>query len=432
MMPAATEATHRDAGLARSIGTVAFAATLVNGVIGGGIFAAPAALAGSVGAWAPLALLACGLAMGAIVLCCAEAGSRVPSSGGIYAYVEAAFGRGWGFVTGLVLWMSCVLAAAGVAAAFADAIVALFPLGSPGVQRALLLIGVMGLIVAVNLRGAQLGARAAAAFSVIKLAPLLLFIGVGLFAIDFDNLRPSAGLDPGSFGRAMILSIFAFSGIETVLGASGEVSRPERTIPRALILAMSVILLLYILIQIVAQGLLGPALPGAAEPLAQAIGVVRPELVLVIAIGAALSRGGWLFSDVLGAPRMPFAFARDGLLPAVLGRVNGAQVPANAIVLHVGLALALALVGSFGPLVLLSGLFTVPIYVGACLAAVKLRRDDVQLVGSPYRAPGLVVAAAVGVVSMVALVALAQWIEIAGLAAAIGLSTLIYGLRRSR
>ena len=161
-----TEATKRDAGLARSIGTVAFAATLVNGVIGGGIFAAPAALAGSVGAWAPLALLACGFAMGAIILCCAEAGSRVPSSGGIYAYVEAAFGRGWGFVTGMVLWISCVLAAAGVAAAFADAIVALFPFGPPGVQRVLLLLGVMSLIVGVNLRGARLGARTAAMFSV--------------------------------------------------------------------------------------------------------------------------------------------------------------------------------------------------------------------------------------------------------------------------
>lgn len=426
------EAAQRDAGLTRSIGTLAFAATIVNGVIGGGIFAAPSALAGSVGAWAPLALLACGIAMGAIVLCCAEAGSRVPSSGGIYAFVEAAFGRGWGFVTGLVLWMSCVLAAAGVAAAFADAIVALLPIGPPGVQRVLLLIGVMTAITLVNLRGARLGARAAALFSVIKLAPLLLFVGVGLFFIDPGNLRPSAELDPGSFGRAMILSIFAFSGMETVLGASGEVSRPERTIPRALVLAMGVVLLLYLGIQIVAQGLLGPALPGAAEPLAQAIGVVHPALIPVIAIGAALSRGGWLFSDVLGAPRMPFAFARDGLLPSWLGRVSEAGVPANAILLHVTLATGLALVGSFGPLVLLSGLFTVPIYMGACLAALKLRQRDVRLTGVPYLAPGLGVAVVIGVLSMVALVALAQWAEIAGLAAAIAAGGLIYLIRRAR
>ena len=426
------EAVQRDRGLAREIGTIAFAATIVNGVIGGGIFAAPAALAGSVGVWAPLALLACGLAMGAIVLCCAEAGSRVPSSGGIYAYVEAAFGRGWGFVTGMVLWVSCVLAAAAVAAAFADAIVALYPVGAPGVQRVLLLVGVFALIVGVNLRGAKLGARFAAISSVVKLVPLLLFIGVGLFFIEPANLRPTTELDPGSFGRAMILSIFAFSGIETVLGASGEVKHPERTVPRALVLAMTIVLVLYILIQIVAQGLLGDRLSGSAEPLAEAIGVASPALVPVIAIGAALSRGGWLFSDVIGAPRLLFAFSRDGLLPEVLGRVNRAQVPANAILVHVLLALMLALIGSFGSLVLLSGLFTVPIYLGACLAALKLRKLDVRLVGQPYLVRGLALAAGVGVAAMVALIALAQWIEIAGLAAATALSALLYYARSHR
>jgi basic amino acid/polyamine antiporter, APA family len=424
------EATHRDAGLKRDIGVIAFAATIVNGVIGGGIFAAPAALAGSVGAWAPFALLACGIAMGAIVLCCAEAGSRVPSSGGIYAYVEAAYGRGWGFVTGMVLWVSCVLAAAGVAAAFADAIVALYPVGDPRVQRVALLVGIMALIAAVNLRGARMGARLAAISVAVKLVPLLLFIGVGLFAIEPANLKPSGEVDPGAFGRAVILSIFAFSGVETVLGASGEVARPERTVPRALLLGMGIVLILYLAIQIVAQGLLGPALSGSAEPLAQAIGVASPELVLVIAVGAALSRGGWLFSDVLGAPRIPFAFARDGLLPSALGRVNARHVPHVAIMVHVGLATALALIGEFGPLVLLSGLFTVPIYLGACLAALKLRRDDVRLTGEPFRVRGLGLSAGLGIVSMAALVALAQPLEVAGLAGAVLLSAGWYALRR--
>jgi amino acid transporter len=294
----------------------------------------------------------------------------------------------------------------------------------------LLLVGVFALIAGVNLRGAKLGARFAAISSVVKLVPLLLFIGVGLFFIDPGNLRPTTELDAGSFGRAMILSIFAFSGIETVLGASGEVKHPERTVPRALVLAMSIVLVLYILIQIVAQGLLGAKLSGSAEPLAEAIGVASPALVPVIAIGAALSRGGWLFSDVIGAPRLLFAFSRDGLLPEALGRVNRAQVPANAIVVHVTLALALALIGSFGSLVLLSGLFTVPIYLGACLAALKLRRLDVRMVGKPYLVRGLTLAAGVGVAAMVALIALAQWIEIAGLAAATALSALLYYARR--
>jgi amino acid transporter len=425
-----SEAAHCDAGLVREIGVWSFAGTIVNGVVGGGIFAAPAVLAASVGAWAPLALLACGIAMGAIVLCCAEAGSRVPSSGGIYAYVEAAFGPAWGFVCGMMLWLSCVLAAAGVAAAFADAIVALFPAGPPAVQRVLLLVGVMTLITAVNLRGASAGARFAGISMIAKMVPLLLFIGIGAFAIDPENLKPSGSVDPGSFGRAMILSIFAFSGMETVLSASGEVSRPERTVPRALMLAMGSVLLLYVAIQVVAQGLLGDRLAGSDEPLAEAIGVVSPTLIIVIAIGAAISRGGWLFSDVLGAPRILFAFGRDGFLPSALGRVNRRQVPSVAIIVHVVLGTSLAMAGTFGALVLLSALATVPIYLGACLAAVKLRRDDVRLVGPAFRVPGLEIAAVIGVVSMIAMVALAQWAEIAALFAAIGASAILYFARR--
>lgn len=426
------EAVHRDAGLKRQIGVWAFSGTLINGVIGGGIFAAPAALAASVGAWAPLALLACGIAMGAIVLCCAEAGSRVPSSGGIYAYVEAAFGPFWGFICGAMLWISCVLAAAGVAAAFADAIVALWPAGPAAVQRAVLLAGVMAVIASVNMRGAEAGARFAGLFTVAKLVPLLLFLVVGASAIEPANLRPAGDIDPALFGQAMILAVFAFSGMETVLGASGEVAQPERTLPRALMLSMSAILLLYIAIQIVAQGLLGDRLPGSAEPLAEAIGQVAPELMLIVAVGAAVSRGGWLFSDALGAPRFLFAFGRDGFLPASLGQLNARHVPANAIIVHVMIALGLALVGTFGPLVLLSALTLVPIYIGACLAALKLRQDGVELVGPAFRMPGLPIAAAIGVLTMVAMVAVAQWLEIAGLGAAIIISAFIYALRSRR
>ncbi|MFD1612753.1 APC family permease [Sphingomonas tabacisoli] len=425
------EAVHRDAGLAREIGVWSFAATIINVVVGGGIFAAPAALAGSVGAWAPFALLACGIAMGAIVLCCAEAGSRVPSSGGTYAYVEAAFGRGPGFVCGMMLWLSCVLAAGGIAAAFADAIVALYPVGPAGVQRVVLIVAVMMLVTGINLRGAREGARFAGVMTVVKLVPLLVFVGVGAFWIDPQNLKPTGEVDPGSFGAAIILSIFTFSGMETMLSASGEVSRPEKTVPRALMLAMAGVLLLYIAIQTVAQGLLGPQLATAKEPLAQALGVVHPALIPLIAVGAAISRGAWLGSDVLGAPRILFAFARDGFLPVALGQVNDrTQVPTAAILTHATIGTALALAGEFTWLVLLSALATAPIYIGACLAAVKLRREDVQLIGPAFRVPGLGIASAVGVLSMIALIALGQPNEIIGLFAAIGLSTLLYFLRR--
>jgi amino acid transporter len=324
-----------------------------------------------------------------------------------------------------------VLAAGGIAAAFADAIVALYPVGPAAAQRVVLIVAVMALVTGINLRGAREGARFAGVMTVVKLVPLLVFIGVGAFWVDPQNLKPTGEVDPGSFGAAIILSIFTFSGMETMLSASGEVSRPEKTVPRALMLAMAGVLLLYIAIQTVAQGLLGPELATAKEPLAQALGVVHPALIPLIAVGAAISRGAWLGSDVLGAPRILFAFARDGFLPSALGNVNDrTQVPTAAILTHATLGTALALAGEFTWLVLLSALATAPIYIGACMAAVKLRRDDVQLIGPAFRVPGLGIASAVGVLSMIALIALGQPNEIIGLFAAISLSTLLYFLRR--
>jgi APA family basic amino acid/polyamine antiporter len=120
----------------------------------------------------------------------------------------------------------------------------------------------------------------------------------------------------------MILAVFAFMGMETALAASGEVAQPERTIPRALALALAAVALLYMAIQIVAQGILGPALAHSEAPLADAMGQISPALRWLMLAGAAVSMLGYLASDLLGSPRILFAFARDGLLPKALGRVH--------------------------------------------------------------------------------------------------------------
>ena len=94
-----------ESSLVRSIGTFALAAGVVNTTIGAGIFRLPADVAAQLGATAPLAYLLCAIAMGLIVLCMAEAGSRVSLTGGLYAYAEVAFGPFAGFLTGFLLWM---------------------------------------------------------------------------------------------------------------------------------------------------------------------------------------------------------------------------------------------------------------------------------------------------------------------------------------
>src|SRR5688500_17629583 len=132
-----------DAALVRALGTWALAAGIVNVTIGGGIFRLPAGAGRALGAAAPLAWIACAVVMALIVVCFAEAGSRVATTGGPSAYVEVAFGPLAGFLVGFMLWASMTAALAAVATFFADSVGALLPaLGTP-VPRAAALLGVL-------------------------------------------------------------------------------------------------------------------------------------------------------------------------------------------------------------------------------------------------------------------------------------------------
>src|SRR5437764_12671402 len=111
------------------------AASIVNITVGGGIFRLPAAAATTLGAAAPLAYIVCALAMGLVVLCFAGAGSRISLTGGLYAYVEAAFGPFVGFLCGVMLWAGITAATAAVSSFFADALGALVPVLSAGALR---------------------------------------------------------------------------------------------------------------------------------------------------------------------------------------------------------------------------------------------------------------------------------------------------------
>jgi len=419
---------HRDVGLVRAVGPWALAASIVSMIVGAGIFAVPAALAASVGPYAPLAFLACGVAVGAVAICFAEGGSRVPTSGGVYGVIEAAFGPLVGYIAGILLGVGDVLACGGVSAALGDVLASLFSPSVAVAVRALVIIGVVGGIALLNVGGVARGARLVSATTSIKLVPLVIFIIAGLGAIRGSNLSQAAvhpdlqGLD-----RALILATFAFIGMEASLCASGEVTQPNRTIPRALAIALVSTTILYIAIQIVAQGLLGSSLATSRAPLADAMGQIHPALRALMLAGTTLSMFGWVSSDVLGSPRQIFAFARDGMLPRVLGRVHPrSHAPHIAILCYAALAILLALTGSFAELVVLSALTTAALYAVGCAASWVLARRDVALAGAPLNFRFLGTASVIGIGSMLVLIALGSRQEILGLITTIGLSALIY------
>lgn len=417
----------RDSGLVRVVGPWALAASIVSIVVGAGIFAVPGALAASVGAWAPAAFLGCGVAVGAVAICFAEGGSRIPTSGGVYGYIEVALGSLVGHVAGMLLLVADVLACGGIAAALADVAASLVAPALAAAVHAAVIVGVIGGIAAVNVGGVGRGARLVGVTTVLKLIPLGIFVIAGAGAVHVDNLLDTTQPTSAGVGRAVILALFAFIGMETPLCASGEVARPSRTIPHALGLAMASVTILYVAIQVVAQGIMGPALAHSTVPLADAMVRIHPLLRVLMLAGAALSMFGWISGDILGTPRQLFAFARDGRLPRVLGRLHGhSHAPHIAILCYAATAIVVALTGTFAELAVLATLASAALYMAGCAAAWMLARRGVALAGEPLRFPLLGPAAALGIASMLALIALASRQEILGLTGLIGISVLIH------
>jgi amino acid transporter len=432
--PVAEVQAARDRGLVRDIGTTAMAANVVNGVIGAGIFTLPAAVALSAGAAAPLAYIITAVVMAGVVVCFAEAGSRVPTSGGAYGTVEAAFGPAAGFVTGMLLLLSDVLASGGIAAGLADMVGAELPAAAAPPARAGLLAILYLLVAGLNLIGVKQTVRAIAAATAAKILPLLLFLALGVAAITLPAPHgpPLPPVTFAGFGQGLILTLFAFSGLETAVCTSGEVRNPARALPRALMFGMLFILALYVGVQLTAQHLLGPALPHAAAPLAEGAARFGPLPRAIMLAGALVSMVVWLCSDVLGTSRLLFAFGRDGELPAWFGNLTPrTRVPANAIVSYVVIGFLLAATGSFLRLVVLSTLAVVGIYSLVCAAAFVLRKRNVAVAGPPLNFAFLPAAAALGLLGMLGMLLAARWQDAAGLAAVIAASLLLFAAMRA-
>lgn len=378
-----------EGSLIRALGVWGLAANIVNITVGGGIFRLPAAAAAALGPAAPVAYVVCAVAMTLIVLCFAEAGSRVSLTGGVYAYVEVAFGPLIGFVTGVMLWAGITAATAAVASFFADAMVALIPSLGSGHARATSLIVVLVALAALNIGGVKGASRFNVVMTLAKLLPLVLLLVVGVASIKSQNLAWHGAPAMSDVGRASVVLIFAFLGVETALVPSGEVRDSSTTVPRAIFIAMTAVTILYIAVQIVAQGILGTALAGQKTPLAEAAAVAlgAPGRTLIL-IGSTISIFGYVSGMTLAVPRMLFAFGRDGFLPSQLASVHAKfRTPHIAIVIQTLIVIGLAVTGSFEKLAIIANGSVLLVYAACCVAVVELRRQKVQESGTPFRIP---------------------------------------------
>ncbi|HYB96761.1 MAG TPA: APC family permease [Vicinamibacterales bacterium] len=404
--------------LTRAIGTFGLAAGIINITIGGGIFRLPATVAGALGAAAPIAYILCALAMGLIVMCIAAAGRRVTLTGGPYAYVGVTLGPYAGFLSGVLLWMLGGFATAAVATVFSSSVGLLVPALSGRAMQTVVLVVVFAFWSVVNLRGVGVGVRLNSIATVAKLIPLLLIAVGGLFFISGENLRVDAFPATREVARTSLILIFAFAGIECALLPSGEVRDAQTTVPRAIALAMIGITTLYILLQVVAQGVLGSQLPQSnVSPLADAAGASLGGWARALLLaGASISMFGYIGGMTLSVPRIVYALARDRFLPAPLARLNDRNVPGVAIAVQTALAVGLAISGGFETLAVLANISALALYLGCAIACWRLTKQ-----------PVIPLLATIVIVWLLTGVTIAEWTAI-GICVAI--ATAIYASQR--
>jgi APA family basic amino acid/polyamine antiporter len=343
--------------LAREIGLFGATMLVMGGIVGSGIFMNPYVVARQVGT--PVLILGAWVFGGLVALAgafvYAELASLRPAVGGQYAYLREAFHPRVAFVYGWILLLVTQSGGmAAVAVTFARYLRELVPLPVGDGAIAVLALALLTLI---NAFGVKAGNDVQAFLMVLKILAVVGLVAVGLATFDGSKAPLVPALDrPVSFdlltafGAALVPVLFAYGGWQTSGFVMGELKRPARDMPRALLLGVGGVVVLYLSVNVVCLLGLGPA--GLAATTAPASDVVRLALgdrgARLIALGIVISTFGFLSQGILTAPRVYYAMARDGVFFESVGRLHpGTRVPVLAIVLQGIAAATIAISGRY-------------------------------------------------------------------------------------
>lgn len=409
MLPA-----NSDEGLKRVIGVPGLTLSIINGVIGAGIFALPAIVGAALGAFSVVGYILCGILLAAILLCYAEVGSCVTTSGGSYAYVEAAFGHLPGYIINWMYFFGwSIISSAALMNLIADSLAVVFPAFGNLLVRGVLFFILTGFMILINVFGAKHGVVVVKMITILKLIPLIGIIVFGFAYVKTSNLHwehlPSFKL----FSDTTLVLFFAFAGFETALGPSGEIKNTKRTVPLSICIAGIVVLIIYILLQTVVQGVLGPqiALYKNAPLAAVADKIIGPMGATILLLCAALSCFGNVTADVLCTPRSLFAGANDGLFPKFLSKVHPKfATPYFAVITYGILIFIFSIAGGFQQLAIMASAIILLVYLAVILATIKLRKKKTADDEKIFKAPGGLATPLIGIAAIFwLLTSLGRW-----------------------
>jgi APA family basic amino acid/polyamine antiporter len=396
--------------LVRGLTLIPATALIVTNVIGTGVFVKARVMTCNVGTpWMVLlAYLFAGILTLGGALTFAELGAMMPRSGGQYNYIGAAFGRVWAFLYG---WMETLLDGAASIAALAIVFVIFLNdlLGGTlsSVQVQLLTIGTIVAVTLLTLASMHTNGMLATVVTALK---VVLVAGIGAAAFLFgdgswahfaasgatgacEGVSAGARLGVTGFGAAVIGALWGYNGWADISFVAEEVRDPERTVPRALIGASVLIIGLYLLVNAGYFYALEPKTVASVPETSSVARVVMLRMLgaggaSLLTIGMMLSTLGALHSLSLSVARLPFAMARDGMLPRTFATISPrARVPSHAILLLGACAIGFAFSGAFDVLTDLI-VFMLLLFNGLAVASVYVLRRTLPDAVRPYRVWG--------------------------------------------
>jgi len=396
--------------LVRGLTLIPATALIVTNVIGTGVFVKARVMTCNVGTpWMVLlAYLFAGILTLGGALTFAELSAMMPRSGGQYNYIGAAFGRVWAFLYG---WMETLLDGAASIAALAIVFVIFLNdlLGGTlsSLQVQLLTVGTIVAVTLLTLASMHTNGMLATVITALK---VLLVAGIGMAAFAFsdgswahfaasgasgacEGVSAGARLGVTGFGAAVIGALWGYNGWADISFVAEEVRAPERTVPRALIGGSVLIIGLYLLVNAGYFYALEPQTVASVPEASSVAGVVMLRMLgaggaSLLTIGMMLSTFGALHSLSLSVARLPFAMARDGLLPRTFATISPrARVPSHAILLLGACAIGFAFSGAFDVLTDLI-VFMLLLFNGLAVASVYVLRRTLPHTVRPYRVWG--------------------------------------------
>jgi amino acid transporter len=362
--------------LRRDIGFFGASFLVLNAMIGAGIFALPGKVAVNAGLLSPWLFLVVGVLFLSVVLTFAELASYYDNTGGPVIYATEAFGPLAGFSTGWVIYLARMTAFAANATVMATYLASLSDFFAGDLARGIIISVVTIGLTWANVLGVRDGVRTMGVFTVLKVTPLILMVLLGFQHVTGSTLIPGAPFIIDELGGTTLLLIYAYVGFETVAVTAGETSQPRSTIPKALVGTVIGTGLLYFIIVLVFVSII-PADQYANATLVD-VGRALAGMVgaFAITLAAIFSIGGNLAGSMIAAPRLIFSLAENRLLPRWFGHVHAKYAtPDRCILIMGGMALVLALTGSFVKLAIASSVARLLGYIICIASLAAVRRN---------------------------------------------------------